>query len=176
MIHGIEDTTSIDVIAAESAAMFAGDHANAGLIREEIRVRAQAAYNEGRLTDDIPTPAQMFGDFVVRKADQSAKRRLAMLKRSLQHHQQVLDFGHEFDSITLVCGKAALGNGALFGRMTTLGLLTAEDLTLIGTESSVNRVTVVDADDQLQSGVLAAVPLLKRFRDYRTYCEQAMSA
>lgn len=173
MSHEMEDATSIEIIAAGAAAKFADVEANAGLIREEIRVAAQAAYNSGQLVDPIPSPTEMFEAFIARKVDVAAKRHQAKVKSTLAHGQGLLDFGFEFDSIVLVCGKAALGEGVMFGRMTTLGLLSADDLALIGSESSINRTMIQDADDRLQAGVRVAVPRLRAFRSYRAYCEQA---
>lgn len=173
MSHEQESQTSIEEIAAKAAAKFNDIDANSGLILDEVRDVAWKAYGENLLIDPLPSTREMIEGYIVKRVKSSASSRQSKLKRVLQSHQPLLALGVEFDSIVLVCGPAALGEAATDGRMTTLGLLTANDLRLIGSESRINRKQVEDADDKLQDGIRSAVPHLQNFIDYQDYCAHA---
>ena len=64
---------------------------------------------------------------------------------------------------------AETGEGALSGRMTTVGLFNANDYILIAAGSRQNRKAVDEADDRLQRAAAHDVPILKAFSNYRLY-------
>lgn len=75
--------------------------------------------------------------------------------------------GEDYDLVVLVCGAKALS--ATAGRMTTLGAFSADDLVLMDLESDLNLKNAGRAHRQFHDGAMRQVPILRQFRDYRTY-------
>lgn len=172
MNHG--PYVSLSALAAKAAGRFSDIEANAGLVREEFITLAIAANDDAALTDDIPTPSALLSEWFAKSLDRQAKSRQATIKKSLANVQGVLDLGNDYDSVVLVCGAKTLG--ATSGRITTLGLLTANDLDLMDRESAANMAKIIAAHETQHAGVLRSIPKLRQFRDYKTYCEQVKIA
>lgn len=172
MIH--EPQTTLASLATQAAIKFADVEANAGLVREEFLTLAIQANNEALLLDELPSPTELLSEWFAKTLDRQAKSRQAHLKKSLAGIQSSLDLGADYDSVVLICGSRVLD--ATAGRITTLGLLNANDLVLMDRESEANMRKIVAAHEKQHEGVIRAVPTLRQFRDYRSFCERVQSA
>lgn len=172
MIH--EPQTTLANLAAEAATRFADVEANAGLVREEFLTLALQAHSEALLQDNLPTNAELLSEWFGKNLDRAAKTKQASIKKSLGGVQGVLDLGNDYDSVVLICGAKTLA--ATAGRITTLGLLNADDLVLMDSESRINMEKIVKAHERQHEGVLRAVPMLRQFTDYRTFRQMQATA
>ena len=169
-----EPMTTLAELAAQAATRFSDVEANAGLVREEFLTLALQAHNDAALTDEIPTEHELLGEWLAKSLDTSAKRRQASLKKALVGFQSVFDFGTDYDSVVLVCGAKTLG--ATAGRITTLGMFSADDLVLMDNESRSNMEKIVKAHERQHDGVIRALPTLRQFSNYRAFRQMSESA
>lgn len=168
-LHETDEMTSIAAIAAKVARSYADIDDNSGLIISEVEDLAMDADREALLSDELPTADSLIREWIRSQVQTSADKRQRSMKNRLRAGQGTLDFGDDFDSVITVCSKSVLGEGALSGRMTTVGLFNANDYILIAAGSRQNRKAVDEADDRLQMAAAHDVPILKAFSNYRFY-------
>lgn len=169
-----EPQTSLAQLAAEAATKFSDVEANAGLVREEFLTLANDAYSQALLKDDLPTSAELIGEWFTKTLNRYAKSNQASIKKTLGSIQGTLNFGTDYESVVLICGQKALE--ATSGRITTLALLNADDLWLMDRESDINATAALQAHERQHAGIVRAAAQLSQYTDYRSFTQRQATA
>lgn len=151
---------SIRQIASEATAQFIDIDENRDAIRDEFNARFQEALETGALSDPVPGVRELRASWGWQQAGREAQSMGARIRRALSEGQSMLEFEEDsLDQMLVICEE----------RRATLRLLTADDLVLMSAESRKNRAKIEAADDALQQGIAALVPVLRMYANWESY-------